>query len=312
MYPPPRTIRCSGISVSDITFSFVRYGPSSIPGDGGIRGRIPVAMNTRSARSTRSPTRTSFGERNRAAPSARSSPGAVRAALRDTARSPTIIESISPTIVVRSTRGSPAWMPKRPAVRVTCATRARWIKNLLGTQPTFKQVLPQGCRKTRATRAPAPAARFATMAPASPAPRTIASNSLRWFMESELRRPNARHDESLVVLAPRFERPKPHPLDPLAFRLSVLVHERAGALQRRVTSAGESGLSGPQRGSGSRAAESRTKGDQDEDPSMTVVCHRRCARDRRLGGVRTRGLRRREREFHLRRTARAGGRRRAA
>src|SRR5262245_43479264 len=58
-----------------------------------------------------------------------------------------------------------------------CATLARWMRNLLGTQPVFRHVLPQGSRYTRATLAPASTARLAASAPASPAPITIASVS---------------------------------------------------------------------------------------------------------------------------------------
>ena len=50
------------------------------------------------------------------------------------------------TIPARSTSGPPVRTPNRDEVRTTCATRARWIRNLLGTQPALRHVLPQGSR----------------------------------------------------------------------------------------------------------------------------------------------------------------------
>jgi len=88
------------------------------------------------------------------------------------------VAALSSTMLARSTSGASVRIPNRDEVRTTCATRARWMRNLLGTQPAFTQVLPHGSRYTSATLAPASTARLATRAPASPAPITRASVSI--------------------------------------------------------------------------------------------------------------------------------------
>ena len=173
-YPPPTMARRRGSSGRRMTSSEVWTVTPSIPGIGGMVGRLPAAMTIWSPSIDASPMARRCEPVKRASPLNTVMFGAWRLPSSIARASRSMSANTRSTIDGQSIRSMRASMPNRSARRIVRATSATWTSIFEGMQPRFRHVPPKGPGSMTATRRPADAAAADTSVP-DPAPMTMRS-----------------------------------------------------------------------------------------------------------------------------------------